>query len=440
LKDATEEEKVDGSWIPAPGPEWPGLTNAVTIQKILAMGYTGMFHQFFVFLFLGNSSYYAVGTKKIYPLLLTPINDDQRGKIAFYLLLHNGYLTRSEGEVDHFKIPNNEIKEEFTGMITEYLRQISKKIETSKLLRATKSENFQELGEEITNSLHTLYIDRKEGKNNPDESVIHDMIFAYLHELQKSEDGYQVIREHGGGQRRTSPDKSNETESDVNKSDEKKPNEKKSNEKKSDLDASSTKTSNDSILGNRGYRIDIHLRPKSGDSKTDYVIELKSHIKDDERIFDKALVGLLQIFQNDYLRDIKTSKETKAIVTMGIAAHFDKICMVTLKVNVVKGLIHEANTIEVRKFEITGNDAKGENMVECTYQDKVEIKLILEDYLNQNEIETEIEEEVEVRLYESYRIAIVKAIQDTIIKTKDKRKDKRKKKTLMETILRILKT
>jgi hypothetical protein len=128
------------------------------------------------------------------PMLEDPTSSDNRGKIAFYLLLDGGYLTRADrNDKTLFKITNDEIRGQFSKIVRSYRKEIpldQKAI--SKLLDATVNENVQSFGEEITRSLHSLYLMRLAKEEHPYEKAIHELLIAYLEDLKEFEE-YKVI-------------------------------------------------------------------------------------------------------------------------------------------------------------------------------------------------------------------------------------------------------
>jgi hypothetical protein len=348
----TKEQKADGSWIPIPIPELPGLRASKTIEKILKMGVSGRCYYFLRELSFDRPSYFKLEEGKVWPLLLNPADDEERGKAAFYLLLHNGYLTRSKKGDNFFKIPNNEIMSEYKLMVKEHLRSVCKGVDISALLAATKTENIDAFGREVTKSLYGLYLKRKEGYIHFKEQEIQDMMYHYLLELEELEDGYIVVSQDGEDGRLKM--------------------QKKDAVQDSNLDDSNYEAKDQKDNREPGIRMDLHLKPKSKGKKAHYVIELKRHLEDDESISEKALVGLKQIYEKNYIRHMIMEADTTAVITMGLATHFDKVCLATLRVNVVNGMISGADTVYFHKFEITG---KNKNDVEVKQGDQNKAKI-----------------------------------------------------------------
>jgi hypothetical protein len=374
--------------------EWPGLKEAKTIKKIFQMELTGSFYYFLIGLSHGIDSYYKLEKGKIWPLLMNPADAEERGKALFYLLLHNGYLTRSEEKSNYFKIPNKEILVEFKKMVRKHLRLFYEKVDASELLKAMETQNFESFGNEITKSLYPLFSKRKDGESGFLESDIEKLIHLYALELADLEDGYVVVSQGGGAKE---PKREDEKKPDSNEL---------TNEAQGQKDCEDT-----------GFRYDLHLKPKSGDNKFHYLIELKRQIKDDERISEKALEALKQIYARDYFRHMILEKNTKAIVTMGLAAYFDKVCLATLKIDVSNELISGADTLSLQKFEIIGK--YNDNVkVECGFLDEIKIE---KPKIKMKSGRKSRQKEYKKRLNEAYRQAIEKTIEDMVTKRRAKR-------------------
>jgi hypothetical protein len=361
------------------------------------MGLTGKLYDFIIKLSHGLDSYYETDEDKVSPLLQNPISEAERRKVAFYLLLHNGYLTRSEKESNHFKIPNKEILLEFRRMVAGYLKSFFDEVHVPELLTSMQTQDFQSFGIEVTKSLYPLYLRRKSGDPNFWKEEIENLIHLCVLELADIDKGYVVVSQGGGAKEAIRDD------------------EQKSNSKKPTNEAQGQNDNRDSI-----FRFDLHLKPKSSDDKVHYLIELKRQTKDDERIFETALEGLKQIYSKNYFRHMILEEDTKAIVTMGLAAHFDKVCLVTLKIDVSKEMISGADTLSLQEFEITGK-FQGNVKVKCSGRKKIKFKkpkISMKPGINKTD------ERYEKRLNEAYRQTIVKAIEVMIAERKAQRKEK----------------
>jgi hypothetical protein len=190
----------------------------------------------------------------------------------------------------------------------------------SALLDATVNEDIFTFGKGMTKSLHSLSPKRNAKGGHPLEKEIHELLLIYLIDLEQT-GKYIVIAEHGAD------------------------------------------------FGNNGFRIDIHLKPTEGDSKNHYLIEVKRYEKDDEGIYIKAIEGIAQMFDKTYYRHELKSKETTGIIMMGLAAHYDKICLISQKFTVHNGVITDLGTIRIQKFWI--NEKSGDE-IEIDYEEPIE--------------------------------------------------------------------
>jgi hypothetical protein len=305
------------------------------------MGFTRKFHYFLLNLWMDSKAIFKAEKISFAYLLENPSDPEQRAEIGFYLLLHGGYLTRCKEGDQQYRIPNKEIRDEFTDKMRDYISSLPfENNAISDLLNATLSENFEKFGEEITKSFYTLYEDRKTKEKLPNESSIHALMLAYLERLTQERE-YVVIHEAGAFPESDSKEK--------------------------------------------GYRMDFHLQPSKGEKKTPYIIEVKIHDKDDESISAKALIGLLQIHEFNYYRHIKLSGETTSIILMGLAAHYDNICLVTQKVQVLAQEIFQAGCIRLQRFKIAG---KNENEIEVVHKKAKELELKQSNSIEESNFET----------------------------------------------------
>jgi hypothetical protein len=311
------------------------------------MKFESKFHDFLFNLCSDFPAYYDDIQNNYAPMLEDPADPKERGRIAFYLLFNGGYLTRGDEGKTHFKIPNNEVRTDFIIDMRNYIDNLPlEKKSISKLHEATKSEDFHAFGVEITKSLYKLYLSRKAGDSHPKERAIHDLMLTYLEDLRANGD-YKVLHEHGAGY----PSDGSE----------------------------------------KGYRMDFHLEPNRVESKTHYIIELKKHDTDDESIVVKALEGLKQIYEFNYHRHLLESNDTKAVIMMGLAAHYDHICLVTQKVDVKNGKILEAEAISQQRFRIADN-CKDKTQIEFIEQEKYDLKQIIFDEKTKLEMDNELKD------------------------------------------------
>jgi hypothetical protein len=304
--------RKDDGWIPKPEPQWTRTSSEKSLKKAFSMKFETKFHDFFFNLCSNFSGYYSDIDGRFSPILKDPNVSTERGKIAFYSLLNGGYLTRGDKGDTHFKIPNYEILIEFKKQMAEYLNSLPLEKESiSKLRKATLSEDFYTFGIEMTKSLHSLYLKRKIGSQHFLEREVQNLMLKYLEELKRNGD-YDVLNDH-------------------------------------EVDPASDEAEE--------FRIDIHLVPTKGENKPHYIIELKKYDKYDGSIQEKALYALRKICVKKYYRHIIKSDDTTPVILMGIAAHYDSICLVTLKVGVKNGEITVGTEpIRLQRFRITGKD------------------------------------------------------------------------------------
>jgi hypothetical protein len=140
--------------------------------------------------------------------------------------------------------------------------------------------------------------------------------------------------------------------------------------------------------------MDLHLQPGTDEHKTHYLIEVKSYHHDMERISEEALGSLRQIYDLNYFKPLMQSNETTPVIVMGLAAHYDHVCLVTQKVHVSKGKITGAETITHQRFWIAGNS---EDELKVKHTDPVEHKLDLSHHDIDSQPETADKEHGEQR-------------------------------------------
>lgn len=384
------------------------------------MGHAGDFHRFLQNALLGISTQFQLKRRKIYPLLENPGDPGKRGKIAFYLLLHGGYITYSEEGENYFRIPNKEIMDEIREGVESYTSSLPPVKEGNlELLKAMKDQDFEKLGIEMTRSLYVLYLERQKKAPHPLESAIHDLILVYFDSLTKEEDGYLVLPEHGVGRKvkRITDSKSDESKKD-DESDKnvelylKELNEKLEQRRKKEAS---------------GFRIDLHLQPKQGSEKNHYIIELKRHSKYDDSIEEKALEALNQIYELNYGKYLMMTNETSGVIMMGLAAHFDQISLATQKIKVQMGSILVENTITLQRFSIRSNR---EDSVESSNDSKNDIRVNVESpeviELDLSDVNKKpIQEPADFDSRAKRNDDIIKALSEIINTVREKREKKR---------------
>jgi hypothetical protein len=114
------------------------------------------------------------------------------------------------------------------------------------------------------------------------------------------------------------------------------------------------------------------LKPSKGDCKNHYLIEVKRYKIDDEGIYIKAIEGISQMFSKKYYRHELLSKETTGIIMIGLAAHYDKICLISQKITVDNNVIVDLGTIRIQKFWINDKSRDG---IKVDYEKPIERKI-----------------------------------------------------------------
>jgi hypothetical protein len=191
----TAKRKDDG-WIPAPSSYWAKSNSLKIIKRSFKLNLENKFDYFLLDLCFGIPAHYEDRWTVDYPMLENPTDPDQNLKITFYLLLQGGFLTEDNKGRGYFKIPNKEIRSEFENKLRRHLNSLPFRGQSiPKLFTATKSEDFQTLGEEMTKSLYSLYLALKSDKERPVERSIHNLMLGYLERLTRNGD-YVVLREH----------------------------------------------------------------------------------------------------------------------------------------------------------------------------------------------------------------------------------------------------
>jgi hypothetical protein len=328
------EEKSD-KWIPKPSAKWTRSRTTSALNNYCNFGFDGAFNYFLSDLYFPRPSYYNGFEPDFVPLLKIPRELDDRSKIIFHFLLHCGYLTEvKEGKGEYFKIPNTEIYSVLKEQIDEYLGSIPQKDEiVSEMGKAIVTENFESFGKELLKGLF-LYTqkfinDKGNSLGTPkDELTIHHLILKVFESINDEGD-YIVRHEHSTGGLK-------ETQGDQKKG--------------------------SARLREGGYSIDFHLEPTNEGKKIHYVIELKTKRNDEEGGLEKdAFDGLNQIFAKNYLRHILPSKDTKSIITIGLATDTSRLRLAVLKVNIANSSIGSVENLELMEFKVKDkNDTSGE--------------------------------------------------------------------------------
>jgi hypothetical protein len=107
-----------------------------------------------------------------------------------------------------------------------------------------------------------------------------------------------------------------------------------------------------------GYAMDFHFVNADGKDKTHFIIELKTESSNKKGMLKNALMGLKQIFINDYPRHILSSTDSKEIFSIGMAASTTHICLATLKAHIVNRKYVIFDEIEYQHFKIVKDGEK----------------------------------------------------------------------------------
>jgi hypothetical protein len=326
-------------------------------------------------------------------MLENPTHSGINLMITFYSLLQGGFLTEDNKGRGYFKIPNKEIRSEFENKLRRHLNSLPFRGQSiPKLFTATKSEDFQTLGEEMTKSLYSLYLALKNDKERSVERSIHNLMLGYLERLTRNGD-YVVLHEH-----REDPSGDNRELSRSCKYDEE------------DLIRKSFSVKSRYSRLHFWYQKDFHLVPGTEGHKTHYILEVKNKFDRKESISETALKSLRQIYDLNYHRNLMKSDEATPVIMMGLAARHNQVCLVTQKVEISKGKIEGAETIKHQLFLIDGN-CNDKIKVKCT--DPVEHKLDLSSldmHSQQETTDDEIDEQRKRDINESISVEITELI------------------------------
>jgi hypothetical protein len=189
-------ERKDDGWIPVPSSYWAKSNSLKILKKSFKLNLGNKFDYFLLDLCFGIPAHYEDRWIFDSPMLENPTYSDKNLMIIFYSLLQGGFLTEDNKGRGYYKIPNKEIRSEFENKLRRHLNSLPFRDQSiPKLFTATKSEDFQTLGEEMTKSLYSLYLALKSDKERPVERSIHNLMLGYLERLTRNGD-YVVLHEH----------------------------------------------------------------------------------------------------------------------------------------------------------------------------------------------------------------------------------------------------
>jgi hypothetical protein len=113
-----------------------------------------------------------------------------------------------------------------------------------------------------------------------------------------------------------------------------------------------------------GYTMNFHFVKADGKNKTHLIIELKTESSNQRGMLKNALRGLNKIFTKNYHRHIMMATDTKAIISIGMAASTTHIGLATLKAHIVNRKYVSFDEIEYQHFKIVED---GENVNEIDH-------------------------------------------------------------------------
>jgi hypothetical protein len=283
-------------------------------------------------------------------LLHDPADPNERMMVIFHFLLHCGYLTRDIRGGDYFKIPNYENRYKLKDKIKEYLRSIPiYNLNISELAIALENENFDSFGAQVMdsvhyNSRHYKYVDPKtheeipkfrydpekdnrENERYPLEGYIHNLLVQTFKSKWEHND-YFYMNEYGfqGGDPKYLILDSLDSPKDPRQS---------------------------------GMRMDFYFIPINGLRKVHVIIELKTESFWRKGMQYNSFLGLKQIFDKNYHRNIMKRKDTEAIINIGMAANSTHCCLSILKTEILKETYYGLDQLKPLKyygFEIVKGD------------------------------------------------------------------------------------
>jgi hypothetical protein len=290
-------------------------------------GFEGKFNVILKNLTGGYSVEFPRLEERFAPMLNDPTEPDMREKILFSLLLHGGYLTEESKGNNRYRIPNPELTKFFHRQLDKYLNRYPITTDTISILsKALLAQNYTAFGEEVMKSLYDAYNKDKtlpEDKfrkdkagnifkgNYPLELHIHRLLWKVFDPV--NEDKVFTIRQESGG--RGDPE------------------------------------------ADDGFFRDFIFSPKWAEGNVHLVFELKTEAPDRKGFLLNSLVGLHQIFEKNYLRDLLPYENTKAILNIGIVANGTHLSLLTFKTNIKDEKYQSAEKLKYHEF----NMVKGVN-------------------------------------------------------------------------------
>jgi hypothetical protein len=336
--DDTSEE-----WIPPPSNKWVQKSQIDIFSDYMNFGFEGKHNNFILDLCRDTPAYYPEKDSTLVPLFENPTDLDIRKQVIFHLLMYGGYLTQDSRRDKCYRIPNREIFSALVEQMNKYLRSLSfDRRCISELGSAMYARDVEKIGDETLKSLYNKFLsykfdDIKQG-NLVIKNHIHFLLWQVFEPLSKGSN-FLVQLEFGS---RNSKTKGLKPINGVN-----------ANNSSEPSDKDSSKSSED------GYRIDFSIVPSDGKNKAHFIFELNTPSLNETDMTYNALKGLRQIFAKDYLRHLRPSKDTKEIVSIGVATNTTHLSLALLEINVANGNYTGVKKIKLQDFWIVKDSQNG---------------------------------------------------------------------------------
>jgi hypothetical protein len=312
------------AWIPKPEKYWAKSNLTNIFNNYMNLGFKGKLTYTLKKLVQGLS----VGLEQGFvPLLMDPSDPPMREKIISHLLLQCGFLVGDGTESYSARIPNFELMHLFQSQLDSYLSRHPISNETISILsKSLLDQDYTAFGEEVMKSLHVVHeedantttpSERNKRRGNevmpehyPLEIHIHRLMWKIFSPM--TNDKIFLVRRERGGKEKL-------------------------------------------IRGKKihGYYINFIFSPMWADGNFYYVLELNTEGLYMENLRKCTLVGLKQIFDQKYHRDLLPIENTKAIINVGIAANDEKLSIGIFKTNINNGEYQSADKLLYQEFSST---------------------------------------------------------------------------------------
>jgi hypothetical protein len=331
-------QETSEAWIPEPQRYWTKSAITNIFNNYLSIGFQGSFTRFLLSLIRNNQAEFEERDEHFPPMLEDPARSNHRDKIIFHLLLHVGYFEVDKRKDRCFKIPNKELLGVFEEQLDDYLKNILVSDELiSNLSRALLDQNYTKLGDEIMKSLHThslkddfdkdddaAFNERykvgfknmsKEKRNfYPQEVHIHNILWKAF-SIVNEENSYSIDQESG---------------------------------QKGVFNAFGKY-----VNGSYPYCKFPSICAKNG---VNFIFELKTEQHDTKGMLYNSLLGLKQIFDQNYHKPILPFKSTESIVSIGIAANATHLNLAVLEIKTATGKYAKADKLLCMEFKVSKGD------------------------------------------------------------------------------------